>query len=103
MSHVQVLGTVGGVIKVTGSDHDERGFVSTDHATRKAMLEKRACKMETYLKEDAKPPQVFGKPEGKPVLVGWGSTRPVLLDAQQRLRAPGTETAVVLYTRLWRS
>src|SRR5438445_359353 len=61
----------------------------------------RARKMETYLKEDAKPPQVFGKPEGKPVLVGWGSTRPLLLDAQQRLRARGTETAVVHFTHLW--
>jgi len=96
-----VPGTVGGVIKVTGSEHDERGFVSTDPATRKAMMEKRARKMETYLKEDAKPPQVFGKPEGKPVLVGWGSTRPLLLDAQQRLRARGTETAVVHFTHLW--
>ncbi len=96
-----VPGTVGGIVKITGSEHDERGFVTTDPAVRKAMMEKRARKMETYLKEDAKPPQVFGKTDGRPVLVGWGSSRPVLLDAQQRLRARGVETAVVHFTHLW--
>lgn len=96
-----VPGTVGGVFKTSGSEHDERGFVSTDPAIRKAMMEKRAFKMETYLKEDAKPPLVFGKPDGKPVLVGWGGTRPVLLEARQRLREAGMEAAVVHFTHLW--
>lgn len=96
-----VPGTIGGILKVTGSEHDERGFVSTDPAIRKAMMEKRARKMDVYLKEDAKPPQVLGKPEGKPVLVGWGSTRPVLLDAQRQLRARDIEAAVVHFTHLW--
>ena len=96
-----VPGTVGGIFKITGSEHDERGFVSTDPATRKAMMEKRARKMDVFLQQDAKPPQVFGKPEGKPVLVGWGSTRPLLLDAQQQLRGRGIETAVAHFTYLW--
>ncbi len=96
-----VPGTIGAVIKVTGSEHDERGFVSTDPAIRKAMMDKRMRKMEVYLTEDVKPPQVFGKPEGKPVLVGWGSTRPVLLDAQRQLRTQGVEVAVVHFTYLW--
>ncbi len=96
-----VPGTLGGIFKVTGSEHDERGFVSTDPAIRKAMMEKRARKMETYLREDGKPPQVFGTPDGKPVLVGWGSTRPVLLDAQQRLRTQKIDAAVVHFTHLW--
>jgi len=96
-----IPGTIGGVVKVTGSEHDERGFVTTDPAIRKAMMEKRARKMDTYLQEDAKPPQVFGRPDGRPVLVGWGSSRPVLLDAQQQLRARGIETAVVHFTHLW--
>ncbi len=96
-----VPGTIGGIFKVTGSEHDERGFVSTDPATRKAMMEKRAHKMDTYLREDAKPPQVVGNPDGKPVLVGWGSSRPVLLEAQQRLRTRRIEAAVVHFTHLW--
>ncbi len=96
-----VPGTVGAIFKVSGSEHDERGFVSTDPAIRKAQVEKRFRKMDTYLKEDGKAPKVYGTPARKPVLVGWGSTRPVLLDAQARLRAQGTEVAVVHFTHLW--
>ncbi len=96
-----IPGTVGAIFKVSGAEHDERGFVSTDPAVRKAQVEKRFRKMETYLKEDGKAPKVYGTPTGKPVLVGWGSTRPVLLDAQARLRAQGTEVAVVHFTHLW--
>jgi 2-oxoglutarate ferredoxin oxidoreductase subunit alpha len=94
-------GTVGAVFKATGSEHDERGFVSTDPLIRKAQVDKRARKMDTYLKDDAPAPQVFGRTAGHPVLLGWGSTRPVLLDAQQRLRARGVEAAVVHFTHLW--
>lgn len=94
-------GTVGGVFKITGSEHDERGFVSTDPVIRKAQVEKRLRKMETYLKEDSKPPKVYGSTEGNVVLVGWGSTQPVLLHAQQALRAKGIDAAVVHFTRLW--
>jgi 2-oxoglutarate ferredoxin oxidoreductase subunit alpha len=96
-----IPGMVGGVFKATGSEHDERGFVSTDPLIRKSQVDKRLRKMETYLKEDAPAPQVFGRPAGHPVLLGWGSTRPVLLDAQQRLRAQGVEAAVVHFTHLW--
>jgi 2-oxoglutarate ferredoxin oxidoreductase subunit alpha len=94
-------GTVGGVFKITGSEHDERGFVSTDPVIRKAQVEKRLRKMETYLKEDSKPPKVYGSTEGSVVLVGWGSTQPVLLHAQQALRAKGIAAAAVHFTRLW--
>ena len=96
-----VPGTRGAVFKVSGSEHDERGFVSTDPSIRKAQMEKRFRKMATYLAEDAKPPKVYGDPAGRPVLVGWGSNRPVLLDAQQRLAASGTDVAVMHFTHLW--
>ncbi len=96
-----VPGTVGAIFKATGSEHDERGFVSTDPLIRKAQVDKRLRKMETYLKDENPAPQVFGRTEGHPVLLGWGSTRPVLLEAQQRLRERGIEAAVVHFTHLW--
>lgn len=96
-----VPGTVGAVFKASGSEHDERGFVSTDPLIRKAQVDKRLRKMATYLKEDGQAPQVSGKTEGVPVLVGWGSSRPILLEAQQRLRARGQEIGVVHFTHLW--
>ncbi|MGQ0568204.1 MAG: 2-oxoacid:acceptor oxidoreductase subunit alpha [Armatimonadota bacterium] len=96
-----VPGIPGGIFKVTGSEHDEAGMVTTDPPKRKAMFEKRMRKMQTYLKEDVKPPQVVGSPGGVPLLVGWGSTKLPLLDAQARLRTEGLETCVIHFTHLW--
>jgi len=96
-----IPGTAGAVFKVSGAEHDERGFVSTDPSVRKAQVEKRLRKMATYLNEDAKPPKVYGTPAGKPVLVGWGSTRPILLDAQSQLRTQGIDVAVAHFSHLW--
>jgi len=96
-----IPGTPGGIFKISGTEHDEFGFVTTDPPKRQAMVEKRMRKMETYLREDARGPQVYGTPRGHPTLVGWGSSKPVLLDARQRLAAEGVEVAVVHLTHLW--
>ena len=56
--------------------------------------ESTSLRIHTYLREDAKGPQVYGDSPGVPVLVGWGSTKPILLDARARLAAEGTTTAV---------
>ncbi|MDR7550081.1 MAG: 2-oxoacid:acceptor oxidoreductase subunit alpha [Armatimonadota bacterium] len=96
-----VPGIPGRIFKMSGSEHDEVGMVTTDPPRRKAMYEKRMRKMQTYLREDAKPPQVMGSPDGVPLLVGWGSTKMPLLDAQARLRREGTEVAVLHFTHLW--
>jgi 2-oxoglutarate ferredoxin oxidoreductase subunit alpha len=86
---------------MSGSEHDEAGMVTTDPAKRKAMFEKRMRKMQTYLKEDVKPPQLSGSPDGAPLLVGWGSTKLPILDAQARLRTEGLETCAIHFTHLW--
>ncbi len=96
-----VPGIPGGIFKMSGSEHDEAGMITTDPPKRKAMHEKRMRKMATYLKEDVKPPQVFGSPDGVPLLVGWGSTKLPLLDAQARLHGEGLETCVLHFTHLW--
>ena len=96
-----VPGVPGGIFKMSGSEHDEAGMITTDPPKRKAMFEKRMRKMQTYLKEDVKPPQVFGSPDGVPLLIGWGSTKLPLLDAQARLRSEGTETCALHFTHLW--
>jgi len=96
-----VPGTRGTIAKVNSTEHDEIGFVSTDRATRVAMMDKRMHKMVEYLQRDAKPPQLYGTLGKGPILVGWGSTKPVLLDARERLRAEGVDAAVVHFTHLW--
>ncbi|TMJ09506.1 MAG: 2-oxoacid:acceptor oxidoreductase subunit alpha [Bacillati bacterium ANGP1] len=96
-----VPGTRGGVSKMNSTEHDEFGLVTTDPPKRVAMMDKRMRKMTTYLHTDAKPPQVYGQPGKGPLLVGWGSTRAVLLDAQKRLQAQGLQVAVAHFTHLW--
>jgi 2-oxoglutarate ferredoxin oxidoreductase subunit alpha len=96
-----IPGTRGGVSKINSTEHDEFGFVTTDPPKRVAMMDKRMRKMVTYLRQDARPPQVYGPGGGGPILVGWGSTKPVLLDAQQRLKAEGIRATVVHFTHLW--
>ena len=96
-----IPGTRGGVAKINSTEHDEFGFVTTDPPKRVAMMDKRMHKMSTYLHRDARPPRVFGTVGRGPILVGWGATQPVLLDAQQRLQAEGIQAAVVHFTHLW--
>ncbi|MGH7752665.1 MAG: transketolase C-terminal domain-containing protein, partial [Gemmatimonadales bacterium] len=79
----------------------EFGFVTTEPPRRKAMMEKRMRKLETYHREDAQGPQVYGEPAGVPLLLGWGSTKPLLLSARTALAAEGIEAAVVHITHLW--
>jgi len=96
-----IPGTRGAVAKVNSTEHDEVGFVTTDPAKRVAMMDKRMRKMATYLQNDARPPQVYGTVGKGPILVGWGSTKPALLEARERLRAEGVQAAVVHLTHLW--
>ncbi len=96
-----VPGTRGGIAKMNSTEHDEFGFVTTDPAKRVAMMNKRMHKMATYLHRDTRPPQVYGTVGKGPILVGWGSTKPALLDAQRRLQEEGIQAAVVHFTHLW--
>jgi 2-oxoglutarate ferredoxin oxidoreductase subunit alpha len=96
-----VPGTRGGVSKMNSTEHDEFGFVTTEPPKRVAMMDKRMRKMATYLQKDARPPQVYGQLGRGPLLVGWGSTRAVLVDAQKRLLAEGIQAAVAHFTHLW--
>ncbi len=96
-----VPGTPGAIFKVSGAEHDEFGFVSIDPRKRAAMVEKRMRKLETYLREDWKPPQVFGSVLGNPVMVGWGNTRPVLEEARLVLQSRGIAVALVHFTHVY--
>ncbi|MDR5675970.1 MAG: 2-oxoacid:acceptor oxidoreductase subunit alpha [Armatimonadota bacterium] len=96
-----VPGTPGAIFKASGAEHDEFGFVSIDPRKRAAMVEKRMRKLDTYLQEDWKPPQVFGSVRGNPVVVGWGNTRPVLEEARLFLQRRGVPVALVHFTHVF--
>jgi 2-oxoglutarate ferredoxin oxidoreductase subunit alpha len=94
-------GTPGAIFKASGAEHDEFGFVSIDPRKRAAMVEKRMRKLEVYLREDWRPPQVFGSVRGNPVMVGWGNTRPVLEEARLILQRRGVPVALVHFTHVF--
>ena len=96
-----IPGQRGGISKISSTEHDEFGFVTTDPAMRVAQMDKRMRKMHTYLHQDAKPPQVYGEVGRGPTLVGWGGTKLALLDARERLVRDGVQAAVVHFTHLW--
>lgn len=96
-----VPGTPGAIFKTTGTEHDEFGFVTIVPTKRAAMMEKRMRKMETYLREDWKPPLVFGEVRRNPVIVGWGNTRPVLEGARAVLAEQGVPAALVHFTHVY--
>jgi 2-oxoglutarate ferredoxin oxidoreductase subunit alpha len=80
---------VPGHIHVAASDeHDEDGTLISDEFTnpakRRAMVEKRARKMETVLSHIA-PPKLVGPENASVTLVGWGSTEGVIREAVEKL------------------
>ncbi len=82
---------VPGHIHVAASDeHDEDGTLISDEFTnpakRRAMVEKRARKMETVLSHIA-PPRLVGPENAAVTLVGWGSTEGVIREAVEKLAA----------------
>ncbi len=94
-------GTPGAIFKSSGAEHDEFGFVSIDPRKRAAQMDKRMRKLQTYLREDAKGPYVFGETRGNPVMVGWGNTRPVLQEAREILLRRGIPVALVHFTYVY--
>jgi 2-oxoglutarate ferredoxin oxidoreductase subunit alpha len=80
-------------IYVAGSDdHDEGGVLISDVFTsppvRRKIQEKRMRKMETALGELA-PPTLEGPADAQITMIGWGSTRGVIVEAIRKLAAEG--------------
>jgi 2-oxoglutarate ferredoxin oxidoreductase subunit alpha len=83
-----VPGTPGHIHVAATDEHDEDGTLISDEFTnptkRRAMVEKRARKMETVLSHIA-PPKLVGPENAAVTLVGWGSTEGVIREAVEKL------------------
>jgi len=80
---------VPGHIHIAATDeHDEDGTLISDEFTnpakRKMMVEKRARKFDTLLK-DVAPPKLFGPENAQVTLLGWGSTESVIRESVEKL------------------
>jgi len=72
-------------------EHDEMGFSTEDPKTRSEMVKKRMRKL-TTLAKNLPPPTLYGPPEAPITLVGWGSTKGPILEAQSQLKREGINT-----------
>lgn len=77
-------GTPNGIHRATGNEHDEHGRVTEDDELRAAMVQKRLRKM-SQLDVSECGINLHGDPEAGITLVGWGSTKLVILDAMKKL------------------
>jgi 2-oxoglutarate/2-oxoacid ferredoxin oxidoreductase subunit alpha len=75
-----------GIFKTTGVEHVETGNATENPDARTRMMQKRFLKLDTFRQEDMQPPKIFGNPESDITIVGWGSTKGVILEAIERFR-----------------
>ena len=74
-----------GIIVSTSDEHDERGQITESYQMREKMVEKRKKKIALSISE-AYPPKVLG--EGSIALIGWGSSKGVIMEAIKELDDP---------------
>ncbi len=67
-------------------EHDDYGFSTEDAGVIKSMIDKRASKYEMLAKEVPEP-VVYGESDAEITLVGWGSTKGAVLEAQKILNS----------------
>jgi len=75
-----------GIYKTTGVEHVESGNATENPDARTRMMQKRFLKLDTFRREDMQPPKIFGNPESDITIVGWGSTKGVILEVIERFR-----------------
>ncbi len=71
------------IVKASGYEHDEKGNTSEDAEITRKNAEKRIEKYEKIKKECRKFEmiKIFGRKDSKNLVIGWGSTKGVILDA----------------------
>ena len=82
---------LGPIFWLTGDEHDEYGHITEDPVTRTEMYEKRMKKLELADKEISITDKVrlYGPESADITLVGWGSTKGILLDVMNILSKEG--------------
>jgi 2-oxoglutarate ferredoxin oxidoreductase subunit alpha len=87
-----IPGQPGGMHALTGLAHDRDSHVAYDPSINELGLRMRSLKIAT-LQKTLKTPPVFGDPEGDLLVVGWGSTKGVIEEAVERVRAEGLKVS----------
>lgn len=91
------LGTEGAIFWNTGDEHTEEGHITEDPELRVEMVDKRMSKLDIALREipDEDKAMVYGDPEAKITILGWGSTKGVVLDTIEKFASEGIKIKFV--------
>ena len=84
-----IPGVVGGMHVASSYEHDERGFSVENFATRKAMVDKRAKKLEGVIKNEIEPPKLYGPQDAEVSIICWGSQKGIAFDSMEMLKKEG--------------
>jgi 2-oxoglutarate ferredoxin oxidoreductase subunit alpha len=75
-----------GFVCVDSDEHDEEGHITEDRLMRKLMVEKRNKKLEKFKTNDMIRPSFFGPESYEILLISWGSTKNMVLEALDRVQ-----------------
>ncbi len=91
-----------GIFKTTGVEHVETGNATENPDARARMMKKRFLKLDTFRREDMQPPKTFGNPDSDITIVGWGSTKGVILEVMERFKQEeGIDLKLMQVVDLW--
>jgi 2-oxoglutarate ferredoxin oxidoreductase subunit alpha len=95
-----VPGTEGGMYLAAGSEHNDHGVITEDARNRAKMMEKRMRKLESMRPELPKA-NILGDRSARTAIIGYGSNRGPIAEAQDRLALAGTPTRFLQLRTLW--
>jgi 2-oxoglutarate ferredoxin oxidoreductase subunit alpha len=95
-----IPGVEGGMHLAPGSEHNDGGVITENPKNRKRMMEKRMGKMETA-RPDLPKALLFSEPGAKVGIIGYGSNRGPIKEAQDRLNKMGELTDFLQLRTLW--
>ncbi len=92
-------GKVKALVLASGNEHSEDGHITEDATLRNAMVHKRDSKMSAMTSEMRGPKMYHG--DSKVLLVGWGSTEGILMEAVDMLRKKHRDVGAVHFCDIW--
>ena len=97
-----IPGTPGHFFQANSYEHIEDGHTTEDAQPRIDQVDKRARKWKTYLSQDFIMPKAYGDLEkSEVVLISWGSTKGIVLQAQKLLKTKKVDSAFIHFNHLY--
>ena len=88
-----IPGRSAGIFRANSDEHNEDGYSIEDGPTTKLMIEKRMKKM-VVAQQEVPAPMLYGVKDAQHTLVGWGSTKGIILEVIRQLTLQGKPNLV---------